>query len=134
MKNARQAGIEPDNVSVRGGAPSLEVDFTDDGYRYFGIRPLADGSLYVRGYHFVMPFTQLRSGQKKNEVHGHYWVPIDDENCMVWNFYHSHGDEELGKRESQESSGNAYGSQVDVKNGFRPLRNRSNNWMIDRKM
>jgi phthalate 4,5-dioxygenase oxygenase subunit len=133
-KNARQAGIEPDNVGVRGGAPSLEVDFTDYGYRYFGIRPLADGSLYVRGYHFVMPFTQLRPGQKKNEVHGHYWVPIDDENCMVWNFYHSHSEEELGQRESQESSGNAYGSQVDVKNGFRPLRNRSNNWMIDRQM
>jgi phenylpropionate dioxygenase-like ring-hydroxylating dioxygenase large terminal subunit len=133
-KNAKQVGISPDNVGIRGGAPTLEVDFTDYGYRYYGIRPLGD-DIYVRGYHFVMPFTQLRPpGPDKQEVHGHYWVPIDDENCMVWNFYHSYGDEELGQRESQESSGNAYGSQVDIKNGFRPIRNRSNNWMIDRQM
>jgi phthalate 4,5-dioxygenase oxygenase subunit len=133
-KNAKQIGISPDNVGIRGGAPSLEVDFTDYGYRYFGIRPLGD-DVYVRGYHFVMPFTQLRPpGPDKREVHGHYWVPIDDETCMVWNFYHSYGAEELGQRESQESSGNAYGSQVDIKNGFRPIRNRANNWMIDRQM
>ncbi|HLI21103.1 MAG TPA: Rieske 2Fe-2S domain-containing protein [Stellaceae bacterium] len=126
-------GIQPDDVGVKGGAPSLEVDFTDYGYRYYGIRPLGD-ELYVRGYHFVMPFTQLRPpGPGKDEVHGHYWVPRDDESCMVWNFYHSYGVEPLGQREADERSGNAYGSQVDINNGFRPIRNRANDWLIDRQ-
>jgi phthalate 4,5-dioxygenase oxygenase subunit len=132
-QNAKQPGITPDNPGLQGGAPSLEVDFTDYGYRYYGIRPLGADKLYVRGYHFVMPFTQLRPpGPDKEQVHGHYWVPMDDENCMVWNFYHSYGDEPIGEREMSSTSGNAYGSHVDTQNGFRSLRNRSNDWGIDR--
>jgi phthalate 4,5-dioxygenase len=133
-KDAKQPGISPDNVGIQGSAPSLEVDFTDYGYRYYGIRPLGE-KLYVRGYHFVMPFTQLRPpGPDKEEVHGHYWVPIDDHNCMVWNFYHSYGNEPIGNREVADMSGNAYGTHVDTKNGFRSLRNRGNDWGIDRAM
>jgi phthalate 4,5-dioxygenase len=131
-KNA--IGIAPDYVGIKGGAPTLEVDYTDYGYRYFGIRPVGD-ELYVRGYHFVMPFTQLRPpGPGKKEVHGHYWVPMDDTSCMVWNFYWGYGDEPIGEREADEGSGNAYGAQVDISNGFRPIRNRANDWMIDRQV
>ncbi len=132
-KNSRQPGIEIDSPGVRGGAPTLEVDVTDYGYAYFGIRPMGDGSHYVRGYHFIMPFTQLRPpGPDKNQTHGHYWVPIDDETCMVWNFYSSYEQEPLGPRSSE--SGNGYGTHIDVENGFRPVRNQANDWMIDRQM
>ncbi len=131
--NAREVGIGPDTLALAAGAPSLEVDVTDYGYRYFGVRPLGTDKTYIRGYHFIMPFTQFRPpGPNKKEVHGHYWVPMDDETCMVWNFYHSYGDEPIGNREISDTSGNAYGTHVDVKNGFRPFRNRANNWMIDR--
>ena len=133
-KDAKQPGISPDNVGVQGSAPSLEVDFTDYGYRYYGIRPLGE-QLYVRGYHFVMPFTQLRPpGPGKEEVHGHYWVPMDDGTCMVWNFYHSYGSEPIGERQVSDTSGNAYGTHVDTENGFRSIRNRRNDWGIDRAM
>jgi len=133
-RNALQPGIDPSGPGVRGGAPTLEVDVTDYGYRYFGIRPLGDSN-YVRGYHFVMPFTQLRPpGPDKDEVHGHYWVPMDDGNCMVWNFYSSFGAAPLGDRDRDGSNGgNAYGTHVDPKT-FLPYRNRANGWMIDRKM
>ncbi|HUB96005.1 MAG TPA: Rieske 2Fe-2S domain-containing protein [Stellaceae bacterium] len=131
--NARQPGIDPTSPGVRGGAPTLEVDVTDYGYRYFGIRPLGDQH-YVRGYHFVMPFTQLRPpGPDTEEVHGHYWVPMDDETCMVWNFYYSYGKEPIPNREAEGNSGNSYGAHIDPKT-FRPVRNRANGWMIDRKM
>ncbi|HEY1504769.1 MAG TPA: Rieske 2Fe-2S domain-containing protein [Stellaceae bacterium] len=133
-KDAKQPGISPDNVGLQSGAPALEVDFTDYGYRYYGIRPMGEKQ-YVRGYHFVMPFTQLRPpGPGKEEVHGHYWVPIDDHNCMVWNFYHSYGHEPIGDREVSDTSGNAYGTHVDINDGFRSLRNRGNDWGIDRAM
>ena len=132
-KNSRQPGIEIDSPGVRGGAPTLEVDVTDYGYAYFGIRPMGDGTRYVRGYHFIMPFTQLRPpGPGMNQTHGHYWVPMDDETCMVWNFYASYDAAPLGSRSSD--SGNGYGTHVSVENGFRPTRNRSNDWMIDRQM
>jgi len=94
---------------------------------------MADESRYVRGYHFVMPFTALRPpGPNKKQVHGHYWVPMDDENCMVWNFYYSYGGEDMTTRITDGHSGNAYGTFIDINNGFRPVRNRTNNWLIDR--
>ena len=132
-RNPLQPGIPVDAPGVRGGAPTLEVDVTDYGYRYFGIRPLGADEQYVRGYHFVMPFTQLRPpGPDMKQVHGHFWVPIDDENTMVWNFYYSYGDELIDRR--SEDGGNGYGTHVDPKNDFRPIRNRANDWLIDRKM
>jgi len=132
--NALQPGIAPNSPGVRGSAPTLEVDVTDYGYRYFGIRPLGDEQ-YVRGYHYIMPFTQLRPpGPDKDEVHGHYWVPMDDTTCMVWNFYYSYGDRPIGDRNDDGyNGGNAYGTHVDPKT-FRPVRNRANDWMIDRKV
>jgi phthalate 4,5-dioxygenase len=132
-KGARQPGVGVDGPGMK-AAPTLEVDYTDYGYAYYGIRPTESGSNYVRGYHFIMPFTQLRPpGPGKQQVHGHFWVPIDDENCMVWNFYYSYGGEDMSMRVADGQSGNAYGKQVDPKT-FRSIPNRSNNWMIDRQM
>ena len=79
-------------------APILEVDVTDYGYRYVGIRPLDEDKTYVRSYHFVMPFTQIRpqqlgralGGGDRTNIAGHIWVPIDDENCMVYNWMYSY--------------------------------------------
>ncbi len=48
-------GFNPADPFVRGGAPTLELDVTDYGYRYAGLRPLADGEIHVRAYHFILP-------------------------------------------------------------------------------
>ena len=61
--NTSRPGIPVQGPFVRGRAPILEVDVTDYGYRYVGIRPLDEDKTYVRSYHFVMPFTQIRPQQ-----------------------------------------------------------------------
>ena len=89
---------------------------TDYGYRYTGIRPLGDDEQYVRGYHFIMPFTQLRPQQigragapNREMVAGHHWVPMDDHNVMVWNFHYSYGTEEMPEKErTMEGSANGW--------------------------
>ncbi len=132
-KDPREPGIPVDDPAITGGAPDLEVEFTDYGYRYFGIRPIGADRRYVRGYHFVMPFTQMRPPNKdKPQVHGHFWVPMDDENCMVWNWYYSYGEEPLTE-EASGGAGNTYDTHVDPKT-FKSIRNRTNDWMIDRDM
>src|SRR5262245_46957156 len=51
------------NPRVRSTAPRLEVLNTDYGYMYASIRHLpADKQNFVRIYHYVMPFYQLRAG------------------------------------------------------------------------
>jgi phthalate 4,5-dioxygenase len=79
------------NPRVRSTAPRLEVLNTDYGYMYASIRHLPeDKQNFVRVYHYVMPFYQLRAGGAPNQVgntDGHIWVPIDDVSSWAWNFH-----------------------------------------------
>ena len=131
-------GIAPTSAFVRGSAPTLEVDVTDYGYRYTGVRALGEDEQYVRGYHFIMPFTQLRPGQnvgrgtERPVVSGHHWVPIDDYNCMVWNWHYAYETYEFSDKErSMEDSGNGP-SHVNKQNEYRATGNRRNGWLVDR--
>jgi phenylpropionate dioxygenase-like ring-hydroxylating dioxygenase large terminal subunit len=135
---ATRSGIPLLGPFVRGGAPTLEVDVTDYGYRYAGIRPLEDGQTYVRTYHFVMPFTQIRPQQfripgvgERPKVAGHFWVPIDDENCMVWNWMYSFGEAPLTEEDRLERGSGNGPDHVDQQT-FRSLRHKGNNWLINR--
>ena len=97
-------GISPASEFARGKAPLLEVDVSDYGYMYAGVRELDRDDIFVRAYHFVMPFTQLRASQLASHdggkgwrpvIDGHFWVPMDDHNCMVYNFKYTFGHEPL---------------------------------------
>jgi len=138
--NPNQPGLTASGPFVQGGAPVLELDTTDYGYRYFGIRKLGADQQYARGYHFVMPWTQIRPGtdglpgaeSKNTESHGHHWVPIDDEHTMVWNWYYCFEGELRDEELDPQTSGNSFITDIDVSDGFRARRNRSNDWQIDR--
>jgi nitrite reductase/ring-hydroxylating ferredoxin subunit len=88
-RNLDPAGLA--NPRVRSTAPRLEVLNTSYGYMYASIRPLPeDKQNFVRIYHFVMPFYQLRAGgspKTVGNIDGHIWVPIDDVTCMTYNFH-----------------------------------------------
>jgi len=79
------------NPRVRSTAPRLEVLNTDYGYMYASIRNLPqDKQNFVRIYHYLMPFYQLRAGGPSTSVgntDGHMWVPIDDYTSYAWNFH-----------------------------------------------
>jgi phenylpropionate dioxygenase-like ring-hydroxylating dioxygenase large terminal subunit len=137
--SSRRPGIDPRSPFVRGGPPTLEVDMTDYGYRYAGIRRLPEGGEYVRAYHYVMPFTQLRPaslfGQSitQNDAGpGHFWVPMDDHTCMVWNFMYSL-DEALTDDQRREY-GNGNGPDHVDQTTFRSVRNARNRWGMDRQV
>ena len=133
--NPSQPGIPLDDAFVQAGAPILQVDTTDYGYRYFGVRDLDTDRVYARGYHYVMPWTQLRPGGrgKYNQTHGHFWVPIDDHTCLVWNWYYSFNGPLAKEDQDPQGSGNSFTTDIDAANGFRARRNRSNDWLIDRQ-
>jgi phenylpropionate dioxygenase-like ring-hydroxylating dioxygenase large terminal subunit len=82
------------NPRVRSTAPRLEVLNTDYGYMYASIRHLPDDRQnFVRIYHYIMPFYQLRAGgspKTLGNTDGHMWVPIDDTTCWTYNFHFSH--------------------------------------------
>lgn len=118
------------------GTPDLEVDLTDYGYLYTGIRPQGETGNWVRSYHFVMPWTQIRPsqdsgmGQRAPTISGHFWVPMDDENHMVWNWHYSFGDQPVHGWDAREPSYRG-GEQLA---GFRKVSNIDNDWRIDRQL
>jgi hypothetical protein len=56
---------------------------------------------------------------------------MDDNECMVWNFMHSYGEEGLTEEDRREY-GNGNGPDHVDQTTFRALRNARNNWGIDR--
>jgi phthalate 4,5-dioxygenase len=128
-------GFDPNDPFVRGKAPTLELDLTDYGYRYAGLRPLADDEMHVRAYHFILPFHQIRPGRtgagtSYTAVAGHIWVPMDDETTMVYNWEYSTTEPLTDEDRLERRLGNG---PLDVDQAtFRSRRNRENNYLLDR--
>jgi len=138
--STQRAGMRINSDFVTGKPPQLEVDLTDYGYRYAGIRSLGERGNHVRTHHYVMPFHQLRpksptfNGAAAFEtVFGHSWVPIDDEHCMVYNWAYSFGAHPITASEWEEVESNLGRGPGELLPEFRSVRNRDNDWLIDRK-
>ena len=134
--NSKRPGISPANPFVRGKAPTLVVDLTDYGYQYAGLRPLDEADMHIRAYHFVMPFHQIRPSQNERGldlVAGHIWVPMDDENTMVYNWEYSITDEPLNADDRLERRTGNGPLEVD-QTTFRSKRNKQNNYLLDRQV
>jgi phthalate 4,5-dioxygenase oxygenase subunit len=137
--NTTQPGFGIDTDIVRSGPPKVEVETTDYGYRYAGIRPMGETGNLIRSYQWIMPFTQIRPQQfglqgedARPVIAGHMWVPMDDNNCMVYNWSYSFGEEPLvGGAEYDAALGRGDG---DLLPDFRNIRNRDNDWLIDRQV
>jgi phthalate 4,5-dioxygenase len=140
--NTKRAGVNPlskiyyDPSGVVKHARQ-EIVVTDYGFYYAAIRPWDEGSNYVNVNHFIMPFHQIRSTTSQGKtrvsmVEGHIPVPIDDENCMdyVWRF--TLGDDPIKELEAIEAErGRGEGEAVA---GFRKVRSRDKDWLIDRNV
>jgi phthalate 4,5-dioxygenase len=119
--DSTRPGFKPSDPFVRGKAPTIVVDLTDYGYCYAGIRPLDESDVHVRAYHFILPFHQIRPSRTSRGgplVAGHVWVPMDDENTMVYNWACSATDGPLDVDQTT----------------FRSTRNRRNNYLQDRQV
>ncbi len=135
-----KAGIGINTDFVTGGAPTVEVDLTDYGYRYVGLRSLGERGDFVRAYQYILPFHQMRprqSGYKgqaaKQVIAGHAWVPMDDENCMIYNWVYSFGPEPITDAEWAEIEQGYGRGPAQLLPNYRSSGNRENDWLIDRQ-
>jgi len=142
MLNTTRAGINPTNNIYMWSPtvpklPKMEVELTDYGFIYATFVPLGEGGNYVLISHYVLPFHRMRAttarGDVKNSmIEGHIAVPMDDENTMDYIFRYSFGDDPVKEMEVvEEQRGRASG---EITEGFRKVRNKENNWLIDRSV
>jgi phenylpropionate dioxygenase-like ring-hydroxylating dioxygenase large terminal subunit len=122
--------------------PRLAVEHTSYGYTYSAVRRLSDHQ-WVRVYHYVMPSIQIRGTIQGVDlqdgyvprVDGHLWVPIDDERTWVYNFMYSHDPATpLPQEQAIGVETRAGRGPNDLSAGYRPKRNRENDYLIDREL
>jgi hypothetical protein len=128
-------GLGPSSPFMRAAAGRYYVEHMDYGHRFWEVARLENGDTHIMAHHFVMPWTQIRAHTVKgNLVPGHFYVPIDDENCMVWNWVYSFTDEPLSEwtlayEDTESGNGSVHVDQTT----FRSFDNRANNWGLDRE-
>ncbi len=100
---------------------------------YIGARRNAeDGKYYWRITQWVMPSFTMIPPRGDHPVHGHFFIPMDDENSWAWSFDY-HADRPLTDEQVQAMrEGKGIHTLVDPKT-FRPLANKDNDYLMDRK-
>jgi phthalate 4,5-dioxygenase len=100
---------------------------------YIGARRNAEGGKYYwRITQWVMPAFTMIPPRADHPVHGHFFIPMDDENCWTWSFDYL-ADRPLSEEQVQAMrEGKGIHTIVDPKT-FRPLANKDNDYLMDRK-
>ncbi|PHR56594.1 MAG: (2Fe-2S)-binding protein [Robiginitomaculum sp.] len=111
--------------------PVFEVVESDGGLFIGARRNAEDGKFYWRITPWVMPSFSMVPPRGDHPVHGHFWIPIDDENCMAWS-YDYHPTRALTSEERQAMM-DGHGVHCEYVPGtFQPLQNKYNDYMMDR--
>jgi phthalate 4,5-dioxygenase oxygenase subunit len=111
--------------------PFFEVVEHDGGLFIGARRNAEDGKYYWRITPWVMPCFTMIPPRGDHPVHGHFWIPIDDENCWAWSFDY-HPVRPLAPEERQAMK-DGKGIHVRYVPGtYRPLANKDNDYLIDR--
>ncbi|MGE0628531.1 MAG: Rieske 2Fe-2S domain-containing protein [Hyphomicrobiaceae bacterium] len=112
--------------------PKFEVVESPGGLLIGVRRNAEEGHYYWRVTQFIMPWYTMIPPYGGNALNGHAWVPIDDENCIVWTFTW-HPARPLNDKElATMSKGGAIHVEL-VPGTFRPVINKDNDYMIDRQ-
>ncbi|HEX3487043.1 MAG TPA: Rieske 2Fe-2S domain-containing protein [Micropepsaceae bacterium] len=98
---------------------------------YIGARRNAEnGNYYWRITQWVMPAFTMIPPRGDHPVHGHFFIPRDDENCWTWSFDYRVKTPLEPELVQQMREGAGIHTVVD--SHFRPLANKDNDYLIDR--
>ena len=125
-------GARGNQYNLSDARPFFEVVESDGGL-YIGARRNAEnGNYYWRITAWVMPSFTMIPPRGDHPVHGHFWIPMDDENCWAWSFdYHP---VRALTREERQAMRDGKGIHVAYLPGtFRPAANKDNDYLIDRQ-
>jgi phthalate 4,5-dioxygenase oxygenase subunit len=124
-------GAKGNQYNLGDARPVFEVVESAGGL-YIGARRNAEnGHYYWRITPWVMPSFTMIAPRGNHSVHGHFWIPIDDENCWTWSFdYHP-----VRELTAAEVAAMREGKGVHVAiipGTYRPTANKDNDYLMDR--
>jgi phthalate 4,5-dioxygenase oxygenase subunit len=124
-------GAKGNQYNLSDMRPHFEV-VEQPGGLYIGARRNAEnGNYYWRITPWVMPCFTMIPPRADHPIHGHFWIPIDDDNCWAWS-YDFHPVRALYDSEVAAMKDGA-GVHCKVEPGtFRPIANKDNDYLMDR--
>ena len=124
-------GARGNQYNLNDPRPVFEV-VENEGGLYIGARRNAEnGNYYWRITTWVMPCFTMIPPRGDHPVHGHFWIPIDDENCWAWSFDY-HPVRALTSEERQAMRDGKGIHVAYVPGTFRPAANKDNDYLVDR--
>ena len=124
-------GAKGNQYNLNDMQPHFEVVEMPGGLFIGARRNAEDGNYYWRITPWVMPCFTMIPPRGDHPVHGHFWVPIDDENCWAWS-YDFHPVRALTKVELDAMKDGQGIHCKYIPGTFRPLANKDNDYLIDR--
>jgi phthalate 4,5-dioxygenase len=112
--------------------PFFEVVDSEGGLFIGARRNAEEGHYYWRITPWVMPSFTMIPPRGDHPMHGHFWIPIDDENCWTWSYdYHPIRPFKDEERKAMEEGQGVHCEYVP--GTYRPLQNKDNDYMMDRE-
>jgi hypothetical protein len=124
-------GARGNQYNLSDSMPFFEVSEHPGGLFIGARRNAENGNYYWRITPWVMPNFTLVPPRGDHPIHGHFWVPIDDENCWAWSFDY-HPVRALTDTEVQAMRDGKGIHVTYVPGTFRPAANKDNDYLIDR--
>ena len=124
-------GARSNQYNLDDAQPHFEVVEAPGGLFVGARRKAENGNWYWRVTPWVMPCVTIVPPRSDYPVHGHFWIPIDDENCWAWSFDY-HPTRALTKAEVAAMR-DGHGVHVKYVSGtYRPRANKDNDYLMDR--
>jgi phthalate 4,5-dioxygenase len=125
-------GTMGNKYSMNDLRPFFEVAEHDGGLFIGARRNAEDGKYYWRITPWVMPSFTIVPPRGDHPVHGHFWVPIDDENCWVYTFDY-HPVRALTPEERQAMKDGHGVHSRNIPGTYRPQENKDVDYLMDRE-
>jgi phthalate 4,5-dioxygenase oxygenase subunit len=111
--------------------PFFEVTDSDGGLFIGARRNAEEGNYYWRITPWVMPSFTMVPPRGDHPVHGHFWIPIDDENCWVFTFDYLPVRPLTAEERQAMIDGHGVHSE-NIPGTYLPVRNKGNDYLMDR--
>jgi phthalate 4,5-dioxygenase oxygenase subunit len=125
-------GAKGNEYNLNDLRPFFEVAEADGGLFIGARRNAEDGKYYWRITPWVMPSFTMVPPRGDHPVHGHFWVPIDDENTWVYTFDY-HPTRALAPEERQAMKDGHGVHSRNVPGTYRPQENKDVDYLMDRE-
>jgi phenylpropionate dioxygenase-like ring-hydroxylating dioxygenase large terminal subunit len=112
--------------------PFFEVTESEGGLLIGARRNAEEGHYYWRVTPWVMPNFTMVPPRGDHPMHGHFWVPIDDENCWVYTFDY-HPVRPLTDDEVAAMKAGLGVHNENIPGTYRPVANKDNDYLMDRE-